>query len=336
MKLTKLVAIAIISGSVTVGAAAAQTRPGSVPAEFPAASYKGKQYVDSNGCVFIRAGIDGNVSWVPRVTRKREGVCGFKPTFAGQVTEPVPVQTATAVPQITMPEPVAQSVPQPKAKPPVVEIMVAPEPVPEVVRQVAKRPEPIVEKAVQSVPAPAPKHTAPVAVAQGTAACVGASPISSQYLRAGKHAVRCGPQTGTIVGARISTAPEPRHVTVGAQQQVVSTRQQTRVHRHTRIVPRHVAANRVTTTNVRTPRGYKEVWTDGRLNPKRAEQTLAGHEAMSQIWTSTVPRRLVNQAAVAGVTGIVPPTPRPARIVIVERQPIYSTRSTLKVEYEGR
>lgn len=42
MKLSKLVAIAIISGAVTAGAAAAQTRPGSEPAEFPAASYKGK------------------------------------------------------------------------------------------------------------------------------------------------------------------------------------------------------------------------------------------------------------------------------------------------------
>lgn len=77
MKLTKLVALAILSGAVTAGAAYAQTRPGSEPAEFPDASYKGKQYVDSKGCVFIRAGIDGNVSWVPRVTRSRTGVCGF-------------------------------------------------------------------------------------------------------------------------------------------------------------------------------------------------------------------------------------------------------------------
>lgn len=87
MKLTKLVAIAIFSGAVGASAASAQTRLGSEPAEFPPASFLGKQYVDSAGCVFIRAGIDGNTSWVPRVTRSRTGVCGFKPTFAGQVAE---------------------------------------------------------------------------------------------------------------------------------------------------------------------------------------------------------------------------------------------------------
>jgi len=86
MKLTKLVAIAIFSSAMAATAASAQTRPGSEPAEFPPASFLGKQYVDSKVCVFIRAGIDGNTSCVPRVTRSRTGVCGFKPTFANQVT----------------------------------------------------------------------------------------------------------------------------------------------------------------------------------------------------------------------------------------------------------
>lgn len=303
MKLTKLMAIAIIAGAVTAGAASAQTRPGSVPAEFPAASYKGKQYVDSKGCVFIRAGIDGNVSWVPRVTRKRTGVCGFKPTFAGRVTAPAPVQTATAAPQITVTQPAARTAaPKPRAMPRTVKTQVQRQAAPQVMRQVAKRPAPIVEKAARTAPAPQRRVTS---VAQGSAACVGASAISSQYLRSGKYAVRCGPQTSAIVGARISSAPAPRGVTTLTPPRVAGTDQPVRVAPNTRIVPRHVAVNRVNTTNVRTPNGYKKVWTDGRLNPKRAEQSLAGHAAMNLIWTSTVPRRLINQADGNDVTAAI-------------------------------
>ena len=73
----------------TLGVTGAQAQDSrSQPAEFPPSSYKGKQYVDSAGCVFIRAGIDGNVSWVPRMSRARKQVCGFQPTGG--------VQAATA------------------------------------------------------------------------------------------------------------------------------------------------------------------------------------------------------------------------------------------------
>ena len=361
MKLTKLIALAFILGSVSAGALSAQSSLDRTPAEFPPSSYKGKQYVDSKGCVFIRAGIDGNVSWIARVTRKRTGVCGFRPTFAGKVTPaPEPVQTA-AVEQITIPAAVA-----PKPKPRRVAAAAA-RSKPKVVRQVARRSAPIVEKTVQY--APREMRTLPVAP-RSNSACPNASAVGSQYLRPGKFAVRCGPQDGAIVGSRISSALVPRATTAlyGQQRQVAVAPQPIRVSQNRRIVPKHVAVNRVNTNNVKVPRGYKSVWTDGRLNPKRAEQSLAGHKSMSMVWTSTVPRRLINQAngrdvtasvplvypytdyaqqvrelgqvtivqrngqtlkrIVRSVTGVVAPEPRQARVKTVQRTATYSSRST--------
>lgn len=370
MKLTRLVTIALILGSGSISALSAQSFPGSTPSEFPPTSYKGKQYVDSQGCVFIRAGIDGNVSWVPRVTRKRTGVCGFKPTFAGEVTPPPePVETA-AVTQITnptpAPKPKAVAKPKPKPKPKAVAAAPKPKPKPKVVRQVAQQAPLIVEKPMQA-PAPVLK-TSRVAVA-GQTACPNRSPIAQQYMRAGRSAVRCGPQAAPIVGARISSAPAPRAATAKVSQRKAATAQRpVQVSPTTRIVPRHVAVNRVNTTNVKVPSGYKSVWEDDRLNPNRAEQSLAGHKAMTMIWTSTVPRRLINQASgadvtasvplvypytdyaqqqrelgevtivkrngqtlkriVRSVTSIVDPEPGQARVATVPRKPVYSSRST--------
>lgn len=137
--------------------------------------------------MFIRAGIDGNVSWVPRVTRARTGVCGFKPTFAGEVTPaPAPVQTAE-VTQITNPAPAVA----PKVKPRrVAAAAPKPAPKPRVVRQVAQRPAPIVEKPVQYK---APVVQTAQAAPQRETACPNASPVAQKYLPRGDFAVRCGP-----------------------------------------------------------------------------------------------------------------------------------------------
>ena len=46
-----------------------------LPAEPPPPDFSTNYYVDSRGCGFVRAGLDGVTHWVPRVTKDRKLVC---------------------------------------------------------------------------------------------------------------------------------------------------------------------------------------------------------------------------------------------------------------------
>lgn len=105
MSVTRFIAYTVFATSIGFSALHAKSlRDGVTPAEFPPASYKGEQYVDSKGCIYIRAGIDGNVTWVPRVSRKRQQICGYKPSLtAAQIANaPITKPSGPAPVQITV------------------------------------------------------------------------------------------------------------------------------------------------------------------------------------------------------------------------------------------
>lgn len=155
------------------------------PAELPPSSYTGKQYVDSKGCVWIRAGSGVSVTWIPRVTRERVQICKAQPTAVARtaatpVATPAPVKLVPAkpVPVVKTPVPVVV------AKPAPTKVVIAPTPAP-------------VAKTVTRAP-----------VAQKTSACPNRSALSQRYTNYGQHGpVRCGPQADSPVGTVIRTAP---------------------------------------------------------------------------------------------------------------------------------
>lgn len=72
------------------------------PTEQPPEAFSGNIFVDSRGCVYIRAKIDDALYWVPQLTKKRIAVCDQSPTFAMAATQVLGPNPAMPVPATTL------------------------------------------------------------------------------------------------------------------------------------------------------------------------------------------------------------------------------------------
>lgn len=280
----------------------------SVPAEIPPASYSGKQYVDSRGCLYVRAGVDSTTTWVPRVTRDRKVICGQTPSGGGTRQAAAPAQEPAPRPEIIEVEPerrtaAARPAPQPeprKAKP-VRRVASKPAPKPRQTRRVVRKP----VKATPTKPAATVRVARPAKQSSGP--CEGASPVSNKYFGNSEGLpVRCGPQDGPVVTIKghtkkVRTADGVQRVRVPGVKVYASPEGRRHVDNRTVIAPKAATA-RGASEPVALPEGYKPAYTDGRLSTTRAHQTLDGRRKMLLTWTSDKPRRLIDRYTGQDVT----------------------------------
>ncbi|WP_136443571.1 SPOR domain-containing protein [Pacificoceanicola onchidii] len=313
MTLKSLTIIALFTAGLgMVSQPAAAQGLDAVPVNFPPASFNGRQFVDNKGCVFVRAGFDGNVTWVPRVTRQRKQICGQTPTFGGgggasapvTATAPAPAPAPTARPvQITadpQPAPVRSGVTlaQPSGTirvlpggsgtltpaAPTTTARTAP-----VVRRAPASKPPAAQppRVVRRVPAPAP--TQPRATVRAAPPATGAGPCingsRTRVVDGRSYVSACGPQK----------APQVTSVRRGWKDSKATA---PAITPQTRIVPRKVYERQQQVLVSAVPEGYRPAWSDDRLNPYRAYQTVEGYRDTQQVWTNRVPRKLTSSVRV--------------------------------------
>ena len=296
----KLVSAAIFAAVMGVGQAQGQS-VGQVggPANLPPAGFQGEQWVDSRGCVFLKAGYGGQVTWVPRVGRDRRAMCGYPPSGAARAA--IEVASAEELAKPAPQEDVAPAAAKPVAPPkprqiatvaPVIPVVpqaqVAPTPVVVAAPVVAKQPIPY----AKAPPTAGYEVAASAGPSRGQIGCYTSAPVAQRVkTRDGGTAVVCTRGDGTMTGWRPPIYPREAGVGASLADPVVASQGAVR---HTTADVGQMDYAQVNTDAIPTPpEGYKLAWDDDRLNPNRGKGTASGWQQQDQVWTRKVPSKLV-------------------------------------------
>lgn len=297
-KLFSVAVVAAVFGATSVGAQSVGQIGG--PANMPPATFKGQQWVDSRGCVFLKAGYGGQTNWVPRVGRDRKALCGYPPT--GSTRSAIEVATPEDMAEPTAPVAVAKPATTTLASVAPV-IPVAPMVKPQAALPVAK----VRSKPYVAAPKTAPRQPAPyvaaapqtgyetvasVGLAPGQIGCYTSAPVAERVrTRNGGTAVVCTRGDGTLTGWRPPVYPREAGVGAALTDPVLTAQRDA--------IPK-------------PPKGYELAWDDDRLNPNRGKGTAEGWAQQDQVWTRDVPAKLVADE---------PVTKRKKKVVYVQAAP---------------
>lgn len=270
------------------------------PAEIPPVSFQGQQYVDSRGCVFMRAGLSGQVTWVPRIGRDRRPICNdvtasqARARLAEQVAEVTP-KTMKDVPSVAVRN--SQNVGQPMAT-------IASKMTPK--SQIGVHAPVVVPGLTLKMPASSapPSKVGTATNAGQSALCPKQAPVLQRMeLRTGGTVLVCTAGDGLAMGwvsprmqgvgaaienppgqkvafsgnIRPSTMPAPQGQTVKSAQVVIAGQ----------AVHAYQSPDKTT---------YVAAWKDDRLNPLRGMGNAQGWAAQDQIWTRTTPAQTIPDA----------------------------------------
>ena len=291
----KIVSVAVFAAVMGPIVASAQTVAQiGQPAERPPASFKGAQYVDSRGCVFMNASYAGAAQWVARVDRRHKVLCGYPPTFgphaAIEVAEDVaPVKVAPVVVAAApvMVKPAKANAPMATVASAMMPEAVVVKPVPQV------RVQHPTAGLVASLPTQAQSYerAATSGPAAGKIGCYTSAPVAEVVrLRNGGTAGVCTRGDGTLTGWRPPLYPRGAGVGAALSEPVQVARADNSGVGRVAAAPAYASA---ALPDVVVPKGYKVAWTDGRLNPLRGVGTAEGQAAQDQLWTRDVPAQLI-------------------------------------------